>query len=722
MVTAPLVAAIAGNSRMLAGFDAKGELRQLFWPHIDSPNHVAGVTAGVRVSGRDGVHWLSGGEWTHRQRYIGFAPVLETVAESVGLGLTVVATDFVTPGQDTLVRRYQLRNSGIVAGDFRFIFYAAFLLAESHRYNTVFWEPEASALAFYRRGIWIALGGARVPAAYRVGPRPYEGSAWNDAQDGELGGGVVEMGDVDAALAWDSRLLQPGEQWQISVFIACGSRQEEAFAALAAARGQGAGALAKQAQTVWREWICRGDGSPSCAAVGGSPSPVEIGGAQSSTELARAGSAQSSAELTGTDGESAGQLTLAQPALQAPSLPQAEDEEVITALWRRSLMVMRLLADEAGGIIAAPEFDPDRRYCGGYGLCWGRDAAFVVAALDAAGRYEMAEAFYRWAARVQEPAGVWYQRYYVTGELAPSWGLIQIDETGSILWGFRQHVRITGNTGLLLELWPMVERAADFLVSFRDERTGLIKASWDLWEERYGVHVYSCAAVYGGLVGAAELAAQTGQTAKAQAWERRAEELKAAVEQHFWSDLHGRFLRCVSLRVPAWAEHDPALRHRVQVLPPPPGHLYPEYAVPEDATVDVSLLGLTVPFGLFTPADSRMAATVAAIERDLTRCPAGGVQRYAGDHYRGGNPWVLCTLWLALYYIAAGERARARELFNWAVQRRTKLDLLPEQVDRNTGEPSWVVPLAWSHAMFMLTAVELLPEVAPASVRVRREG
>ena len=36
-----------------------------------------------------------------------------------------------------------------------------------------------------------------------------------------------------------------------------------------------------------------------------------------------------------------------------------------------------------------------------------------------------------------------------------------------------------------------------------------------------------------------------------------------------------------------------------------------------------------------------------------------------------------------------------------------ELDLLPEQVSRDDGRPAWVIPLTWSHAMFVLVLIEL---------------
>ena len=78
--------------------------------------------------------------------------------------------------------------------------------------------------------------------------------------------------------------------------------------------------------------------------------------------------------------------------------------------------------------------------------------------------------------------------------------------------------------------------------------------------------------------------------------------------------------------------------------------------------------------------------------------------RYGHDSYRGGNPWILCTLWLAWQELMQGNQLAAHNLYQWVLNHRTALDLLAEQIDRVTGKPNWVVPLAWSHAMFILVS------------------
>jgi GH15 family glucan-1,4-alpha-glucosidase len=86
----------------------------------------------------------------------------------------------------------------------------------------------------------------------------------------------------------------------------------------------------------------------------------------------------------------------------------------------------------------------------------------------------------------------------------------------------------------------------------------------------------------------------------------------------------------------------------------------------------------------------------------------GGILRYTGDHYRGGNPWILATLWLGSCELALGETAAARSRLEWVNGKMTEQGFLAEQVHRETGQPCWVIPLAWSHAVYLLFVRETL--------------
>jgi glucoamylase len=338
----------------------------------------------------------------------------------------------------------------------------------------------------------------------------------------------------------------------------------------------------------------------------------------------------------------------------------------VSGLYKRTLLALDLLTDRrTGAVIAAPELDPDFEHSGGYGFVWGRDLAFIVLAFLAARRTDSAEHALRWLPQAQEPEGLWLQRHWTNGSLAPSWCKHQLDETGAIVFAYEAAWQAMRNRGLDAELWPSARRAAEFLLGTIEE-DGIPCATADLWEERDGRHAFTAAAIYGGLRAAASMA-RRHEPALAPTYDAAAEVVQEGIEREFWSEFHGRYLRSLG-----------------------------------DPVADVSLLGLAWPFAAVDPGGERMRATVRALESELGS-PSGGVMRYAGDTYAGGNKWVLAALWLGLWHRQIGDGAGHERSLEYALVAQTPLGLLPEQVT-DDGEPAWVVPLAWSHAMLLLVA------------------
>lgn len=377
----------------------------------------------------------------------------------------------------------------------------------------------------------------------------------------------------------------------------------------------------------------------------------------------------------------------------------------VEALYKRSLLVFKLMSDDSsGGLLAAPEIDEDFTRCGRYAYCWGRDAAFITEALDKCGLTAAVDKFYEWAVEVQDEEGSWQQRYHMDGNLAPSWGL-QIDETGTLIWGMLKHYEVTQDKGFLLKVWESVEKGVNFLIDFIDPQTGLPSPSYDLWEERFGEHTYSSAAVCGGIKAGVEIAKILGKSQEdIGLWVVACANIKEAMIKNLWKDDRQCFLRSIRTKLNPWgSEHSD---NTTVIKVNPKGYL--RDVTLEDGMVDISLLGISIPYDVFPIEDFRVVKTVETIERVLTSHGVGGIRRYESDNYIGGNPWILTTLWVALYYIKKRDFIKAKEYFEWAVKSRTELDLLPEQVNKETGKPEWVIPLTWSHAMFVLVLWELV--------------
>ncbi|MDI3281327.1 MAG: glycoside hydrolase family 15 protein, partial [Bacillota bacterium] len=351
-----LLDAVLGNARMLITFDRQGRVHHLFWPQIDFAQHISQLRLGlVSPALGAGVLWLEDRPWEHRQSYHPRAALLRTTITNQRLGLTVYLDDCVWPDGDILVRRLTLENSSPTTLPVGVLLYSALDIEESRRYNTVYFDWDQQALLHYRRDRWFAFGADRAAAGYQCGREQGGESAWSDCEDGLLSGRGIENGDTDGAVLWPLEEVGPGGRARLSIFLAAGHNSAEALRGLALARRKGGDRLLEEAEAHWQRWLSR-------------------------------------------------------------ARPLAGAHPAVEQLYYRSLMTLKLLSDERhGAFIAAPEFDPDRIGCGGYGYCWGRDASYIATAFDEAGCHQEARAFYRWAKRVQDPRGVWYQRYYVDG-------------------------------------------------------------------------------------------------------------------------------------------------------------------------------------------------------------------------------------------------------------------------------------------------------------------
>ena len=120
---------------------------------------------------------------------------------------------------------------------------------------------------------------------------------------------------------------------------------------------------------------------------------------------------------------------------------------------------------------------------------------------------------YNFCASVMVDDGFLLHKYNPDGSFGSSWHPwvkgdeihvpIQEDETALVLWAMGQYYDKYRKIEEIRPLYhAFIEKAADFLVSYRDEQTGLPLPSYDLWEERRGILSFTTATVYGGLIAA----------------------------------------------------------------------------------------------------------------------------------------------------------------------------------------------------------------------------
>jgi GH15 family glucan-1,4-alpha-glucosidase len=337
---------------------------------------------------------------------------------------------------------------------------------------------------------------------------------------------------------------------------------------------------------------------------------------------------------------------------------------------------------------------------------WSRDGSLVAEALNKAGYLDLPRAFFQFCDRVHSREGYLLHKYNPDGSLASSWLPwavdgekhlpIQEDETALVLWALWEHFSRHGDVYFIKPLYrSMICPLADFMVGFRDKSSGLPLASYDLWEERLGILSWTVAAVWGGLNAAAHFADAFGEAERAHKYHQATEEIRAGSEAHLWQPDLKRFARMVNVNG--------------------------NFSWEVDETIDSSLVGLWQ-FGMYQPDDPKIISTMQAIREQLwVKTNVGGVARYTNDAYHQvsqdisnvpGNPWFICTLWLAEWYALTAKKSEdlkpAMEILEWVAAHALPSGILAEQVDPYTGQPVSVSPLTWSHAAYVSTLLTYL--------------
>jgi glucoamylase len=356
---------------------------------------------------------------------------------------------------------------------------------------------------------------------------------------------------------------------------------------------------------------------------------------------------------------------------------------------------------------------------GGYHLVWPRDLAETAGGLLAAGAHQDAHRVLLYLAVTQEPDGHWPQNMWLDGRAY--WSGIQMDETAFpilLLDLARREGALEPDN--LDRLWPMVRRAAGFLV-----RNGPVTPQ-DRWEEDPGYSPFTLAVEIAALLAAADLADQNDEPDVASYLRETADAWNANVERWTYvADIHlahemgvdGYYVR---IAPPEVGEAASPAKGFVPIKNRPPA----EINQPATDIVSPDALAL-VRFGLRAADDPRIVNTVKVIDHLLkVETPVGPAwRRYDddgyGEHEDGsafdgtgiGRAWPLLTGERAHYELAAGRRAEAVHLLHAMEAFANEGGMMPEQVwdaediperELFRGRPSGsAMPLAWAHAEYV---------------------
>lgn len=638
-----------GNGTLLVNFDDKYQIRDIYFPHVGQENHTEGFPSrfGVWVDGE--FSWIASDGWTRGLTYLPETLVTSVALKNEQLRVSMTCNDTVASHDNLYIRRIKITNDADTPREFRIFLHQDLRIYENKVGDTAYYDPETLSLIHFKKHRYFLINTFPHFDTFATGRKAFRDNegTWRDAEDGELRGGVTTEGSVDSTVGLHFRLEAKTEH-EIYYWIAVGTSHNDVSKLNRQILDRGPASYLDSTAHEWNAWVNK--------------NPTDLG----------------------------------------------DLSEDVVRFYKRSLLMINTQIDDGGAILAANDHDVTERATDHYSYLWTRDGAFVANALDKAGYGEITRSFFELCCRIVHDKGYFLQKYNPDGTVAsgwhPSWDPyakrpmfpIQEDETSLVLWALWEHYDKYRDIDFALRAYrKLVMKTTNFMVEFRDPQTGLPRPSWNLWEDRRGIHTFTCATVVAGLRAAANFARVFNDADNAATYARVADEIVNAMRTHLYSHEQGRFLRGLS------ANGDQ--------------HLTP------DATIDASLFAVFY-FKCLDIDDAMVTSTMNAVIDALEhKGDFGGVARFENDGYMRtsdgivGNSWFICTLWVAEYYIARAKTANdltsALEILNWITTRALPSGVLAEQIDPLTGVPTSVSPLTWSHSTFVATVHSYLSKL-----------
>jgi GH15 family glucan-1,4-alpha-glucosidase len=638
-----------GNGTVLVNFDLNYGLRDIYFPHVGQENHTIGQLCRFGVFVDEQFSWVGEG-WSINRKYKPETLVTDVVARNDRLQLELTIHDAVEFHLWVFLRQVTVRDLSGHEREVRLFFHHDFHISENEIGDTCFYDPHTSSVIHYKRDRWFLINTCRVGrdgveqfACGKAEVQNLEGT-WKDAEDGSLSGNPIAQGSVDSCVRVSLSLGAFGSE-TAHVWICFGTAYEKVTKLNSIVLEKRPEDLLRRTENYWRLWVNKNN----------------------------------------TDFQ---------------NLPSS-----IVDLYKRSLLIIATQIDEDGAIIAANDEDTATFSRDTYSYMWPRDGALTTYALTKAGYREMGQRFFDFCLDVIKEDGYLMHKYNPDKTVASSWLPwlrngetelpIQEDETALVIWSLWEHFQEFKDVQIIKPMYRrLITNAADFLVKFRNPETLLPLPSYDLWEERYGVHLFTVAAVIGGLKAASFFADAFGEQEQRNHYLAVAQEMEKAMIAYMWNADENRFCRMLECTADGYKM---------------------------DMTVDSANFAIFA-CGALPPDDPKVVAMMHAIrDRLWVKTSVGGIACYENDYYHQvsqdlanvpGNPWFICTTWFAIWKVAQANTLadldEAIEIMKWVTERALPSGVLAEQVNPYTNEPISVSPLTWSHASFVTCVMEYL--------------
>ena len=619
--------AIIGNQNILASFTKQGEILRLLYPTRDYKQMIDFFHVGLKINDSRLVYLHEDINNIYMQQYEEDTNILNTEVLNTYFNLKVVQTDYASIKENVLIRKYKFTNENTINLDLNFLVHSSLTSSPENRVSGM---CRNDALIQYNHEYMLCTFSKEKLLSSQIN------NSKANIEDGKIWDKDYVGMSANSSISYDLGTLKPNETREFELYIFIEDSKiglDNLEKTIDRIRKIDFRTEYEAVKKYWKKYVKDHNG-------------LEL------------------------------------------DLAETPKNRKIKQIYTRTILLYSLLVNhETGGISAAVEVDENLKQCGGYQYCWPRDAVFTTTAMDILKMKKEVEKFYKsFCKNTQSRNGMWEQRFFTDGRLAPCWGY-QIDETASVIIGVYNHYKVIEDKKFLKDNLKMCEKAITFLKKYVEDvfqETNKCGISYDLWEEYEGVNLYAISSIFASF------------NAMIKIYEELKEEFtKNRVKQENVNK-EKETLRNLSVTLREYILknfYDENKKSLVRNL--------------EDKTLDISILGTVIPFELFSPKDKKILNTVERINMTL-RTYTGGYKRFETDTYREGKPWIIATLWIAEYYLEIGEKQKAKECFDFVIKTSTEHGFLAEQINNSTMQPDWVIGLGWSHAMFIETLKKMI--------------
>lgn len=619
--------AIIGNQNILASFTKQGEILRLLYPTRDYKQMIDFFHVGLKINDSRLVYLHEDINNIYMQQYEEDTNILNTEVLNTYFNLKIVQTDYASIKENVLIRKYKFTNENTINLDLNFLVHSSLTSSPENRVSGM---CRNDALIQYNHEYMLCTFSKEKLLSSQIN------NSKANIEDGKIWDKDYVGMSANSSISYDLGTLKPNETREFELYIFIEDSKiglDNLEKTIDRIRKIDFRTEYEAVKKYWKKYVKDHNG-------------LEL------------------------------------------DLAETPKNRKIKQIYTRTILLYSLLVNhETGGISAAVEVDENLKQCGGYQYCWPRDAVFTTTAMDILKMKKEVEKFYKsFCKNTQSRNGMWEQRFFTDGRLAPCWGY-QIDETASVIVGVYNHYKVIEDKKFLKDNLKMCEKAINFLKKYVEDvfqETNKCGISYDLWEEYEGVNLYAVSSIFASF------------NAMIKIYEELKEEFtKNRVKQENVNK-EKETLRNLSVTLREYILknfYDESKKSLVRNL--------------EDKTLDISILGTVIPFELFSPKDKKILNTVERINMTL-RTYTGGYKRFETDTYREGKPWIIATLWIAEYYLEIGEKQKAKECFDFVIKTSTEHGFLAEQINNSTMQPDWVIGLGWSHAMFIETLKKMI--------------